>query len=167
MSKAFSLLELVVAMVIIGVLVSLGMPQYLVTIERARAAEGISTLSAVLGAQLRLRAETGNYAILCRLDALPRRVQCTGIDIDIPPDSLRFFSSIWAHVYNGYDIVAVLVRNDVGRVQTLFGGYVLYVRENGLVCCRDGTSNLPGPEDDIPTTITGTCNRLNITTTCN
>lgn len=62
-AKGFTLLELLVVLVIVGVLATLGVSQYGRTVERSRQAEAISMLGAMRGAQLRFAAENnGNYA---------------------------------------------------------------------------------------------------------
>ena len=48
--------------VIIGVLVSLAIPQYLKTVERARMTEATLVLGQLRSAQIRYRAQTGKYA---------------------------------------------------------------------------------------------------------
>lgn len=61
-SAGFSLLELTVAVVVLGVLSMMAVPRYQAAIERTRAAEAFTYLSQVEGAQERHNARTGEYA---------------------------------------------------------------------------------------------------------
>jgi type II secretory pathway pseudopilin PulG len=56
------LVELAVVIVIIGVLAAFGVPRFLKSVERAKAAEAFSYLSAIRDAQERYQARQGTYA---------------------------------------------------------------------------------------------------------
>ena len=60
--KGFTLVELAVVIVIIGVLAAFGVPQFLKSVERSKAAEAFNYLSAVRSAQERYLAKEGLYA---------------------------------------------------------------------------------------------------------
>ena len=60
--KGFTLVELAVVIVIIGVLAAFGVPQFLKSVERSKAAEAFNYLSAVRSAQERYVAKEGAYA---------------------------------------------------------------------------------------------------------
>ncbi len=70
----FTLVELAVVIVIIGVLASFGVPRFLKSVERSKAAESFSYLSAVRDSQERYQSQNGTYA-----DAI------TNLDISFPP----------------------------------------------------------------------------------
>ena len=72
--KGFTLVELAVVIVIIGVLAAFGVPRFLKSVERSKAAESFAYLAAVRSAQERYQARQGTYA-----DAL------TKLDIDLSP----------------------------------------------------------------------------------
>src|ERR1044071_8741783 len=60
--NAFTLVELAVVIVIIGVLAAFGVPRFLKSVERSKAAEAFNYLSAVRSAQERYQSTNGTYA---------------------------------------------------------------------------------------------------------
>jgi len=62
--KAFTLVELAVVVVIIGVLAAFAVPRFLASVERSKAAEAFNYLAAVQSAQERCHARQGQYASL-------------------------------------------------------------------------------------------------------
>jgi len=60
--SGFTLVELAVVIVIIGVLAAFGVPRFLKSVERSKAAEAFNYLSAVRDSQERYQAQNGSYA---------------------------------------------------------------------------------------------------------
>jgi type IV pilus assembly protein PilA len=60
--KAFTLVELAVVIVIIGVLAAFGVPKFLQSVEKSKAAESFNYLSAIQSSQERYLAQNGVYA---------------------------------------------------------------------------------------------------------
>ena len=67
--QGFSLVELAVVVIIIGVLAAFGVPRMLKSVERSKSAEAFKYLAAVRAAQERYQAREGSYtAVLADLD---------------------------------------------------------------------------------------------------
>ena len=56
----FTLLELLMVVIIIGILASIALPQYLTLSERSRAAEAVTNLGAIRSSELRYSAQNGS-----------------------------------------------------------------------------------------------------------
>ncbi|MCF7917037.1 MAG: prepilin-type N-terminal cleavage/methylation domain-containing protein [Candidatus Omnitrophica bacterium] len=114
MRKGFTLMELLIVIIIIGILAGLGLPQFLKMAEKAKASEAVNLLGAVRSAQLRYAMEhSGSYAADCG-------------NLDINWTSLKHFAE--PGCYNDADKVADIAR---GAGAT----YTLAVNEDGDVTC--------------------------------
>ena len=78
--QGFTLVELAVVVVIIGVLAAFAVPKFLTSVERSKAAEAFQYLSTIQTAQERYHARQGTYA-----DSVPK------LDIELP--KLEYFET--------------------------------------------------------------------------
>ena len=124
MKKGFTLLELIVVIIIIGVLASLGLPQFFKTVEKGRTAEGTSLLGTLRSAQLRYYAEKASFtATLANLD----------VDYTTP----KYFTiTLQAPAYAEGNVIVTATRNAFQR-PTGFS-QVLTVTVGGTIACSGG-----------------------------
>ena len=85
--KGFTLVELAVVIVIIGVLAAFGVPKFLASVEKSKATEAFNFWAAVQSAQERYLAQNGQYL---SYTALPTTLSSTTLDIILP--TLQYFS---------------------------------------------------------------------------
>ena len=77
-NRAFTLIELIVVIVVVGVLAGLAVPRFSNTIEKSRIAEAINILATLRDAQEVYKLENGGYLLGPSPDPL---------DVTIPPSS--------------------------------------------------------------------------------
>ncbi len=124
-NDAFSLIEIMLAIVIVGVSATLILPRFSVAMERVRAAEGVQILTALLGAQKSFEFENGNYTnVLANLDVEISRAQ----NFVIPPT-----------VANPGNPVT----NPIASIRRI-GAYSLRINEEGTITCV--AVNVPLPD---------------------
>ncbi|MCA9398691.1 MAG: type II secretion system protein [Candidatus Omnitrophica bacterium] len=123
MKKAlgYSLLEIIVTTMIIGILASLALPRISFSIERSRSADGLQTLQALLLAQVAYEYENpGTYAS-----------DIDDLDVTIPASNNFDAPS----VADDPSAVASVQRNGSGGYD-----YILDIDEDGVVYCDNQTS---------------------------
>ena len=115
--EGFSLLESIIAIVVLGILASISIPRFTVTLEKTKASEGVKILSDLLMAQRAFFAENQVYAP--NLDDL---------DITITaPDNFNVIDD--TSVDTDPTALAEVVRDT--------GDYTLSIDENGDITCDD------------------------------
>ncbi|MDD5690961.1 MAG: prepilin-type N-terminal cleavage/methylation domain-containing protein [Candidatus Omnitrophica bacterium] len=77
MKKGFTLIELIVVIIIVGILASVGMTQYTKVVEKGRAAEARLILGSLRSAEVAENMENGAYATLAGL-GVSAPSDCTG-----------------------------------------------------------------------------------------
>lgn len=129
MRKAFTLIELIIVVIIIGILASIAIPQFNKTMERSRIAEASAVLGALRGAQLRYKLENTNYA-----------TDYTKLDIDTPnydgsgnPNG-KFFTYNVANAAEGTTATTIATAQ---RKSSQYGQYILNINDQGKIYCAD------------------------------
>jgi type IV pilus assembly protein PilE len=82
--KGFTLIEILVVVLILGILAAIAMPQYFKVVERGKISEAFSALDSVRGAEERYLSSTGNYCV-------GAVTSCTGFDLQIP--IMKYFTA--------------------------------------------------------------------------
>ena len=101
----FTLLELLMVVIIIGILASIALPQYLRVTERARGSEALQNLAAMRGSEMRFKADAGggvNYTN-----------NLAALDIDVPTQAAcapAFGSTNWCFSEPGTGVALDNVR---------------------------------------------------------
>ena len=136
----FTLLEIIIVVIIIGVLASIALPNYNRTVERSRLAEAVNTLKIIKDAQSRYAAQTGDYAgSLTNLGNLDLNVTSSG----------KFFTfnvglGSGANPDDGGDeVIGNATRNSLASGAGGYSaGYEIQVKESGNFSCSG--SKCPG-----------------------
>ena len=127
--KGFTLVELAVVIVIIGVLAAFGVPRFLKSVERSKASEAFAYLAAVRAAQERYVAKEGKYA-----DTIG--------DLDINQSSLKYFkeddgmadvtaaTTMTTTDTNGDPTWTLTLTRDAGT--SSYGAYTVVFTQNGF-----------------------------------
>lgn len=144
-AKGFTLIELLVVVLIIGILASVGLPQYLDVVERGKVAEATSFFTSLAQAQERILARDGAYANTYGTAANPT------FDIDFATiiGNMKYFTCgnpVAAGGANPSFTVACTRAARFGRqLPAIYGAYVLTYRSRpgvgqNLVICAGGTN---------------------------
>jgi prepilin-type N-terminal cleavage/methylation domain-containing protein len=129
--RGFTLIELLVVVLIIGVLASIAMPQYFKVVERARAAEALSTFAGVKAAQERSMAKTGDYTT--SWDTLDLTLKTSGTGVECTGTS-PCVSKIYTYTLTATAIEAK--RNAVPTPPARYGNYTMsYNPKTDAITC--------------------------------
>lgn len=135
MRRGFTLLELVIVIIVLGILASFAIPQFIRAAEKARAGEALSLAPTIAAAQVRYAAEWGSTTA----------VQ-TALDIDVPAP--KYFTLALTGAVTGANIqnsavMTLTRRSDVNNA----GGYNYVIRAcgNGKFYCYGASATTGCP----------------------
>jgi prepilin-type N-terminal cleavage/methylation domain-containing protein len=109
---AFTLMEIMVTVVIIGVLSAMAIPNLALSLERSRVGEAVNILNSLLSAQRILLFETGAYTN-----------NINNLSVTIPQPANFFAPTVFA---NGGNLASIRRNN---------GNYTICIDENGRLSC--------------------------------
>lgn len=118
MQKGFTLLELIIVIIVVGVLATLATGQYIKIVEKARAAEGAYLLGLLRSAQMRYYSEHDAYAQAVT-------------DLDVTYTTEKYFT---------VDTTPAGTAAEVAAATRDGGGYILCIGEEGVIGCTNGAS---------------------------
>jgi prepilin-type N-terminal cleavage/methylation domain-containing protein len=127
--RGFTLVELAVVIVIIGVLAAFGVPKFLTSVEKSKAAEAYNYLSAIQSSQERYLAQNGIYAS-----------QISSLDVTLP--NPQYFSvgavTPTASTTGAPDWTCTLTRNSNSSYQ-----YTVTWTSNGFITTNSTITQYP------------------------
>jgi prepilin-type N-terminal cleavage/methylation domain-containing protein len=129
--KGFTLVELAIVIVIIGVLASFGVPRFRDAVERSKAGEAMNYLSAIRSAQERYHAREGTYA-----DDL------TTLDVSIPTPKYFSVGTVAAGTSGDLEDTWTLTLTREGA-SACYGQYTVVFTEQGYDATNSTINDLP------------------------
>ncbi|MDD5005071.1 MAG: prepilin-type N-terminal cleavage/methylation domain-containing protein [Candidatus Omnitrophica bacterium] len=124
--KGFTLMELIIVIVVIGILVSLAWPTYIKVIEKSRVTEAKNMLSAIRQSQIRYYAQYLRYS-----------TSANTIDIIIPGVPEKKYFTCTPTYTTGVERIGRAVRTTLDKPAGI-GTYIIYIYENGTFSISSG-----------------------------
>lgn len=126
--SAFTLVEIIIVLVTIGVIAGMAIPKYQRTVERFRAKEGEQILLSALGSQKRFHIDHGNYMT---------DTDTQNFDIDTPSTYFNTVTITTSDVNDGF--LASITRGGTSPV------YQLKIYTNAqIICTNDSPAGFCG-----------------------
>ena len=125
--KSFTLMEIIVVVIIVGVLAGLALPRFSIVVEKVRSSEGVQILTTLLTAQKRYAMENGgSYQ---NGSGLSNMLADGDLDVNIPqPANFNV-----PYIYNNPAQVALIQR----QIAPITFTYGLSIDANGNITCTD------------------------------
>lgn len=141
--NGFTLMEVIIVVVIVGILAGLASPLYSKAVERVRISEATKILGAIRDAETRYALEYGVYTDYSAHSGT--RGHWDGYDVEIPSESEFFLYYAAGDAYGGNPVdnlqhyIGIAWRKDVdsGIFGTGYpcGIYIIWIYENGTMYC--------------------------------
>lgn len=128
--SGFTLLELIIVVIVIGILASVALPRYITIAEKGRAAEAKALLSALRGAQIRYAAQYGVYDTSANYDNLD-------VDLQVPRYFTYNTTGVTTDITSDSGIVAAMTRNSVQRGNVPV--YTMNISANGTLASSNAS----------------------------
>ena len=120
--QGFTLLELIIVIIVIGILASIALPRYIRIAEKGRAGEAKNMLSAVRSAQMRYAAQYATYA-----------GNISTLDINLPAAKYYTIAATGAGSNMSDETVVIATATRTGTDNPSLGSYVLNITMGGNI----------------------------------
>ena len=143
MNRGFSMIEVIVVVVVIGIMLAVALPKYNRVVEKSRQAEAFTNLAAIRGAQARYYAEKGVWAQDdTDSDAFDK------LDFEEPVDPEQYFDYFTGdpeYAPVGHDDTIAWAQRKTGLKNCCFGVYMIFISTAGRITkeSADGHDSAP------------------------